>query len=45
VLPHQEVKGLRRLTERSLTDQLLDRLPDLEIHLVGSRPAPPPREG
>lgn len=35
VVPHHEVKGIRRLTERALVDQILDRLPDLEVHTVG----------
>jgi two-component system, OmpR family, sensor histidine kinase KdpD len=35
VLPHREVAGLKRLTERPLVDRLLERLPDLELHVVG----------
>jgi two-component system sensor histidine kinase KdpD len=38
VVPHHEVKGFRRLTERSLVDQVLERLPDLEVHAVNARP-------
>ena len=38
VIPHHEVKGLRRLTERSLVDQVLERLPDVEVHAVSARP-------
>jgi two-component system sensor histidine kinase KdpD len=38
VVPHREVRGLRRLTERSLVDQILERLPELEVHAVGARP-------
>lgn len=38
VLPHREVRGLRRAVERALADQLLERLPDLEVHLVGTKP-------
>jgi two-component system sensor histidine kinase KdpD len=38
VIPHQELTGLRRLRERSLIDQLLQRLPELEVHAVGARP-------
>ncbi len=37
VIPHREVKGLKRLTERALVDQLLGRLPDLQVHSVGAR--------
>jgi two-component system, OmpR family, sensor histidine kinase KdpD len=37
VLPHQEITGLRRLTERPLVDRLIDRLPDVEVHSVGAR--------
>ncbi len=36
VLPHREVKGVRRFVERPLADQLLERLPELEIHVVGA---------
>lgn len=36
VLPHHDrAGGLKRLTERPLVDRLLERLPDLELHLVG----------
>lgn len=38
VLPHAEVRGLRRLTQRSVPDRLLEALPDVELHLVGARP-------
>ena len=37
VLPHQELSGLSRLTERPLVDRLLDRLPEVEVHSVGAR--------
>ncbi len=37
VLPHEELSGLRRLTERPLVDRLLERLPDVEVHSVGAR--------
>jgi two-component system sensor histidine kinase KdpD len=39
VMPQQEVKGLKRFVERPLADRVLDRLPDLEIHIIGARPA------
>jgi two-component system sensor histidine kinase KdpD len=36
VLPHHERRqGLGRLRERPLTDRLIERLPDVEVHLVG----------
>lgn len=35
VLPHREVAGLKRIRERPLVDRLLERLPDLELHVVG----------
>ena len=38
VLPHRELTGLRRLRERPLVDRLVERLPDVELHVVG-----PPR--
>jgi two-component system sensor histidine kinase KdpD len=37
VVPHHELKGLRRLTERALVDHILERLPDLEVHTVGPK--------
>jgi len=36
VLPHRESGGLRRAFERPLVDRLLERLPDVELHLVGA---------
>jgi two-component system sensor histidine kinase KdpD len=38
VLPHREVRGVRRLIERSLAEQLIERLPEIEIHVVGVKP-------
>ncbi len=35
VLPHHASTGLRRLTERPLADRLIERIPALEIHVVG----------
>lgn len=35
VLPHREVGGLKRLRERPLVDRLIERLPDVEVHVVG----------
>ena len=40
VLPHRELRGVRRLVERPLADQLLERLPELELHVVGAKPDP-----
>jgi len=36
VVPHDPPTGLRRLTERALVDQLLERLPDIEVHSVAA---------
>lgn len=36
VLPHTEAAGLRRVLERPLVDRLVERLPDVELHLVGA---------
>jgi len=36
VLPHHEITGWRRLRERSVGDEILDRLPDLEVHAVAA---------
>lgn len=38
VLPHREVRGVRRLVERPLADVLIERLPELEIHVVAGKP-------
>ncbi len=41
VLPHQEVAALKRLRERSLVDRLIERLPEVEVHVVGTgKPRP-----
>ena len=36
VLPHHEITGWRRLRERSVGDEILDRMPDLEVHAVAA---------
>jgi K+-sensing histidine kinase KdpD len=36
VIAHAPTKGLSRLRGPSLLDQLLERLPELEVHVVGS---------
>jgi two-component system sensor histidine kinase KdpD len=33
-LPRQPNRGLQRITQRPITDQILAQLPDLEVHLV-----------
>jgi two-component system, OmpR family, sensor histidine kinase KdpD len=43
VVPHREVTGLRRLRERSLVDQLLEQLPEIEVHAVAATPPPEER--
>ncbi len=37
VLPHHQTPALRRFSERSLVDRLMERLPDVEIHVVGAK--------
>jgi two-component system sensor histidine kinase KdpD len=36
VLSQREVAGLQRLLGRPLADRLLERLPDIEVHLIGA---------
>jgi two-component system sensor histidine kinase KdpD len=35
VLPHSQLGGLKRLRERPLVDRLIERLPEVELHIVG----------
>jgi two-component system sensor histidine kinase KdpD len=35
VLPHVERSGLTRLRERPIVDRLIERLPEVELHVVG----------
>ena len=35
VLPHHEETAMTRLRQRPLADRVLERLPDVEVHLVG----------
>ena len=35
VLPHVERSGLSRLRERPIVDRLIERLPEVELHVVG----------
>jgi K+-sensing histidine kinase KdpD len=35
VLPHRELAGFKRIRERPLVDRLIERLPDVELHVVG----------
>jgi hypothetical protein len=39
VLPHRERGGLGGFSRRSLADELLARVPDIEVHLVAAPPA------
>ncbi len=39
VLPHRETAGLKRVLERPLVDRLIERLPDVEVHVVGPKPS------
>jgi two-component system, OmpR family, sensor histidine kinase KdpD len=41
-LPYREVRGVRRLVERPLAEQLIERLPELEVHVVAAKPDPRP---
>ncbi len=36
VLPYRQVSGVKRLLERPLVDRLIERLPDVEVHVVGA---------
>ena len=36
-IPHREVSGLKRLREGTLVDQILERLPEIEVHAVSER--------
>lgn len=40
VLPHREVGGIKRLRQGSLVDRLIERLPDLELHVIGAGRGP-----
>ena len=35
VLPHEELTGLKRFTERATVDRVIERLPDVEVHVIG----------
>ena len=35
VLPHVERSGLSRFRERAVVDRLIERLPEVELHVVG----------
>lgn len=39
LLPHREIGGVRRLVEAPLADRLLARLPEVEVHVIGAKPA------
>jgi two-component system, OmpR family, sensor histidine kinase KdpD len=38
MVPHQATAGLRRVLDRPLVDRLVERLPDVELHIVGADP-------
>jgi two-component system sensor histidine kinase KdpD len=38
VLPHRDVRRVRRFIQRPLADELIERLPELEIHVVAATP-------
>lgn len=42
VIPHREVGGLRRLTVRPLADEILARLPEVEVHVIRAKPVAEP---
>ena len=39
VIPYRDLGALRRLTERPLADRLIERLPELEVHVVAEKPS------
>ncbi|HXG39778.1 MAG TPA: universal stress protein [Candidatus Limnocylindrales bacterium] len=41
VVPHREAGRIRRLLERPFVDALIERLPDVEIHVIGPKPLQP----
>ncbi len=43
VLPHRPGGGIRRALERSMVDRLVERLPDVEIHVVAAAAGAPTR--
>lgn len=45
VIAHQDSGGLRRFLARPLADRLVERLPELEVHLVGGRSREPRSDG
>ena len=40
VIPYREVGSLKRLLEKPLADTLIERLPEIEVHVVGAKPDP-----
>jgi two-component system, OmpR family, sensor histidine kinase KdpD len=40
VIPYREAGGLKRLTQKPLADTLIERLPEVEVHVVGAKPDP-----
>jgi two-component system sensor histidine kinase KdpD len=45
VLPHHPRAGMDRLLQRPLSELLLERIPGVEVHVVGPEPAPLPGPG
>jgi len=42
VLPFRPREGFKRLTQRPLSEQILERLPQIKVHLVADKPKPQP---
>ena len=40
VLPHRSREGLKRITQRPLSEEMLERLPNVKLHLVGEATKP-----
>jgi two-component system, OmpR family, sensor histidine kinase KdpD len=40
VIPYRELGGFKRLTGKPLADSLIERLPEVEVHVVGAKPDP-----
>jgi len=42
VIPYRETGALQRVTRKPLADTLIERLPEIEVHVVGAKPDPKP---
>ncbi len=40
VLPHRSREGLKRITQRPLSEEVIERLPNVKLHLVGEATKP-----